>query len=308
MPRITTETSKSRDNRPHKPEPARRGKQPSTITVPAPEPEPEALVTVSRTMDVIEMLGDKVEGLSLSAVARALGVNRSIAFRILHTLRTKGYLYQDPDTESFKLTFRISNIGLRQQTATKLTDLCYPLLRALAEETGELVRLAVIENNKPVWVHSAVGSARLLRLDPTWTTDVILHVHAVGKAYLSTLDDEEIIAQVGQGPFERHTSRSMGDLKSLLKDVAESRNRGFAMNCEESEVGVGAIAAPVCTQLREVRRCVGVVSIAAPISRISCADLAKRGPRLMEVCGNLAKGWPLSLPSDALAVNSARYP
>src|SRR6266481_5991937 len=180
MPMLKAGSAKLRATRTQKPERARRAKQ-SGRSIEA--PEPEALVTVSRTMEVIEMLGDKVEGLSLSAIGRALGVNRSIAFRILHTLRTKGYLYQDPDTESFKLTFRISNIGLRQQTATKLTDLCYPLLRALAEETGELVRLAVIENDKPVWVHSAVGSARLLRLDPTWTTDVILHVHAVGKAY-----------------------------------------------------------------------------------------------------------------------------
>jgi IclR family transcriptional regulator, acetate operon repressor len=122
----------------------------------------------------------------------------------------------------------------------------------------------------------------------------------VGKAYLSTLDDEEIVARVGTGPFERHTPRSITDLKTLRKDIAETRSRGFAINCEESDVGVGAIAAPICTQLREVKRCVGLVSIAAPISRISCADLAKRGPRLMEVCRQLAGGWPLSLPVTQL--------
>jgi len=299
MPRTTTEAVKSREARAPKPERARRAKDPGHASVTA-EPETEALITVSRTMEVIEMLGDKVEGMALSAIARELDVNRSIAFRILHTLRMKGYLYQDPDTESFKLTFRISNIGLRQQTATRLTDLCYPILRALAEETGELVRLAVVENERPVWVHAAVGSARLLRIDPTWSTDLVFHGHAVGKAYLSTLDDKEIATLVGQGPFERHTPHSIVDLKSLLKDIAETRNRGFAINNEETDVGVGAIAAPVCTQLREVKRCVGVVSIAAPISRIPCTELAKRGPRLMEVCRQIAAGWPLSLPVTQL--------
>jgi len=294
MPRLQAGSAKLRDTRTQKPERARRAKQ-SSRSIAA--PEPEALVTVSRTMEVIEMLGDKVEGLSLSAIARALGVNRSIAFRILHTLRGMGYLFQDQDTESFKLTFRISNVALRQQTATRLTDLCYPVLRALAEETGELVRLAVVENDKPVWIHAAVGSARLLRIDPTWSTELVYHIHAAGKAFLSSLSDEEIAARLGNGPFERHTPHSITDLKSFLESIAEARKQGFAMSCEEAEVGVGAIAAPLFTHLREVRRCVGVVSIAAPTSRISCTELATRGPRLLEICRQLAVGWPLATPA-----------
>ncbi len=284
-----------RSTRTLKPERTRRPKPVSRSIAAA---EPEALVTVSRTMEVIEMLGDKVEGLSLSAIARTLSVNRSIAFRILHTLRGMGYLFQDQDTESFKLTFRISNVGLRQQTANRLTDLCYPILRGLAEETGELVRLAVVENDKPVWIHAAVGSARLLRIDPTWSTELVYHIHAAGKAFLSTLSDEEIAARLGNEPFVKYTPHSITDLKRYLVDIAETRKQGFALSCEEAEVGVGAIAAPVFTHLREVRRCVGVVSIAAPTSRIACVDLPTRSPRLLEICRQLAAGWPLTTPGS----------
>jgi len=248
------------------------------------------LAAVDRAMRTLEMLADAAEGLSTSEVARNLDVNKQIAVRILVTLLQSGYVFQTPD-QLYKLTYKVGNLGYRQQSTARLTDQCVPMIRALAEETGELVRLAVIEAGQPVWLHAASGRIHRLRLDPVWPAEVQPHVHAVGKVMLSTLTDAEIADRIGPEPFRQETPQSITTLARLLEEIRLVRDRGFATSCEEAEPGVGAIAAPIIPG--HVKRPVGIVSIAAPTARVSCAALEGWSARLIEIAHQLADVWPL---------------
>ena len=128
------------------------------------KPAIDFLSTVERAMRVIEYLSDAQEGLSVSELARRLATNKSIAFRILSTLETLHYVYQEKLTQRYRLTYRISNLALRQAANSGLLDQCVPVLRALADRTGELVRLAIIEDDQPVWMHAESGPQRRLQI------------------------------------------------------------------------------------------------------------------------------------------------
>jgi IclR family acetate operon transcriptional repressor len=244
-------------------------------------------------MRVIEMLAEEVDGLSASTIARKLDVNKSIAFRILSTLRNDQYIYQEPLTQVYRLTYRISNIAMKQQANAHLTEQCFPIIHQLAEECGELVRLAVVEGGRPVWIHSASGPSRRLRIDPAWTTDLFWNVHAVAKAVLIPLSDKELRERVGPGPFRPLTALTITSIEGLIKNIGEARKLGFAISCDEAEVGVGAVAAPIYSGDGQQRRCVAVVSIAAPTSRVSCDALRGWGKRLLEASNRLEVVWPL---------------
>jgi IclR family transcriptional regulator, acetate operon repressor len=252
----------------------------------------DALVTIQRTMQVFEMLADDVDGVAISDIARKLDVNKSIAFRIVATLRSAGYIYKRSN-DTYRLTFRISNLGLRQQANARLTDQCHPVIRALADETGELIRLAIIERGKPIWVHAASGPQRRLRIDPVWHAEVVYHTHAVGKAWLSTLTDDQIVAITGPGPFLAQTRYSKTTLSALLEEITETRKNGVAISVEESELGVGAIATPIMAGHDNQRVCVAVVSIAAPTSRMDRASLLGAGEKLLQARHELEAVWPL---------------
>lgn len=254
----------------------------------------DALVTIQRTMKVFEMLADDVDGVPISEIARQLEVNKSIAFRIVATLRSAGYIYQSED-ETYRLTFRLSNLGLRQQANARLTDQCFPIIRALADETGELIRLAIIEEGKPIWVHAASGPQRRLRIDPVWQAEVVYHTHAVGKAWLATLDNEQIAEMLGPGPFSEQTRFSKTSLSELMADIDEARRRGFAVSVEESELGVGAIATPIMVRHDKRDLCVAVVSIAAPTSRMDREALIAAGAKLLNARLDLEVAWPLDV-------------
>ena len=69
---------------------------------------------------------------------------------------------------------------------------------------------------------------------------------------------------------------------------------GYSISYEENEIGVGAIAAPLLiTDTAMVKRCVGVVSVGAPVYRTSKKELQALAPLLMEKTGALSKIWPI---------------
>ncbi|MEZ5783965.1 MAG: IclR family transcriptional regulator [Rhizobiaceae bacterium] len=261
-----------------------------------PEKADDTIVSVERAFEIIEMLADSVDGLPLSEISRALDLNKAIVSKLLHTLEGLQLVWRDERAQRYYLTYSISNIGLRHLQTSRLLDQCSAALRQLAEETGELVRLAIVEpgGKRLVWVQSFAGSKRSLRIDPNYTLRIGLHTHATGKAWISTLPFSEALALLlhdGLEPLTIHSKTSINDIRAELDAVRES---GFSVSYEENELGVGAVAAPImASTLGGVTECVGVVSLAAPSNRMSRADLEACSPIVMATTRRLGETWPL---------------
>ncbi|MBA4791693.1 MAG: IclR family transcriptional regulator [Pseudomonadota bacterium] len=261
-----------------------------------PEKLDETIVSVARTFEVIEMLADSVDGLPLAELSRQLGLNKAIVTKIMHTLENLALVWRDERAQRYYLTYRISNLGLRHLQTSRLLDQCSAALRQLAEETGELVRLAIVEpgGQRIVWVQSFAGSKRSLRIDPNYSLQIGLHTHATGKAWLSTLpfaDALKLLLQQGLNPLTAHSKTSVAEIRAELEEAAR---RGFALSYEENELGVGAVAAPIrASTLGGEPECVGVVSLAAPSNRMSRSDLESYGLIVVATTTRLGETWPL---------------
>ena len=262
---------------------------------PPAKPVETTVLAVERALETIELLSGAADGLSLSEISRELIINKAIASRLLETLEHAGYVWRDDTTQRYHLTYRVSNLGLRQLQQSGLLGQCTSLLEDLAERTGELVRLSVVERGEKItWVYAAVGTRRTLRIDPNFNFEVSLHSHATGKAWLMMLTPEramELLKREGMAALTPHTNV---DVKSLRKELDAASRRGFALTFEENEIGVGAVAAPIMApRLSGGTECVGVVSVAAPTNRMTRAAIEACGPLAAEVAARLALMWPL---------------
>ncbi len=253
------------------------------------------VLAVERALRLIDELAEAPNGLSLAEMAERLVVNKAIAVRLLETMEKSGYLWRDDVAQRYHLTYRISNLGLRQLQHSGLLGQSTGILKALAERTGELVRLSVVERGERItWVHAVPGTRRAIRIDPSFNFDVSLHTHATGKAWLMTLDAARagaLLARVGLAALTPH---SQTDIAALRTELDASRRRGFALTYQENEIGVGAVAAPIrASRLNGARECVGVVSVAAPTNCMSRADIEACGPLAVEAARRLERIWPL---------------
>lgn len=256
----------------------------------------ETIVSVDRAFSIVELLADAADGASLAEIARALDVNKAIAVKLLNTLERLEIVWRDDRVQRFYLTYRISNLGLRHLQTSRLLDQCAVVLKTLAEETGELVRLAVVEpgGERLTWVHLVAGTKRTLQIDPNYSLAISLHSHAIAKAWLSTMPFDTALQLILKQGIERHTVNTKTSISAIKADLEEAARRGFACSFEENEIGISAVAAPVfASVLTGGTECVGAVSLAAPTNRMSSADLEACGPQVVRTAEHLGRIWPL---------------
>lgn len=268
---------------------------PAIIRRPAERTAEDTIVSVERAFEIVEHLADLSGGSSLADIARHLDVNKQIAVKLLSTLERLGLVWRDDRVQRYNLTFRISNLGLRQLQKSRLLDQCAAVLKTLAEQTGELVRLAIVEHDERItWVHAVAGTKRSLQIDPNYSLAVQLNAHAIAKAWLSTLPFERALKLMLRQGIVAMTPHTKVTLEAIRADLSDAARAGFAASYEESELGVSAIAAPVMvTSLAGKRECVGAVSLAAPMHRMGRAEFEACAPALIEAVGRLGKIWPL---------------
>jgi len=265
----------------------RPAKTPPTVT--------GGVVSVRRSLQLLELMSAGDIYWSLAEIGRQLDVNKAIALRLIDELRSAGFVYRDDITGDYVLTYKLSNLGLRKLDQTRILDQSSGVLRELANETGELVRLGVVEfGRKVTWVLAFVGARRTLHIDPNYRLDIQLNTHAAGKAWLSTLPPEEAWRVLLETGIEKCTPHSKTERHEIEADLAESRARGFALTYEENELHVGAIAAPILVrQPSGQTQCVGVISVAAPTWRVSREDLLALTPALLRGVAKLSDMWPI---------------
>jgi DNA-binding IclR family transcriptional regulator len=262
------------------------------LETPLEEARVDSIASVERALKIIEWLADMPEGLSFSEIVERLQLNKAIAFKLLGTLESCGYVFRNDRTANYCLTLRISNLALRKLSGARLLDQSRAILLPLADETGELVRLAVVEEigDRPrlTWVLSLLPRRQVLQIDPNYSLEIGLHTHAAGKAWLATLPFDDALALVKAKKFNAMTPRSIVTVEGLRKELKRTAAQGYAVSWEEHAVGVSAIGLPIMTN----RKCVGVVTVAAPSARRTREEFLAWLPAMKSAADKLGASWP----------------
>ncbi|OWT54813.1 hypothetical protein CEY11_21920 [Candidimonas nitroreducens] len=258
------------------------------------EKQTETIAGVERALFIIERLADSREGLSFTEILNLLGVNKSIAFKLLNTLIATQYVFKDEHSGNYCLTYRISNVGMRKMSRSRLLNQSQVILRELADQTGEFIRLAVVEQDAITWVMSILTKKRILQIDPNYSTEITFHTHAAGKAWLATLDPADARRLILARGLPRMTPHSLVDIKKIMADLRLTAERGYAISYEEHGLGVGAVGAPILIRPfdQDEPLCVGVITLAAPVAHMDRPALEQCAPKVIAAAEKLAAVWP----------------
>ena len=260
---------------------------------------------IGRALRVLELLAPAAKGMRLTDIATVLGVNKAIAFRTLSALLDSGYVVKDDATERYLATMKLASLGLRRLDVAKLDEWAQGLLDKLAETTHELVRLAVADGDTLRWIAKAQGSNSRLIVDPVSGADVILHATATGKAWLSLLEDADVVSLLERRGLHAVTEHTQTDLTTFLEELRTVRRQGYATVLEEMDEGINAIAAPITVIANDSRRCVGTVSVAGPASRMTADALESFASPLLATAASLGDQWQVYM-RHATAVDVRR--
>lgn len=243
---------------------------------------------MERTLGILELLSRHGEGLELAVLADQLNMPRSAAHRLLADLARLGYVRQARGRGDYLLTTKLVSMGLSYLSHSGIVDVAQPLLNQLAEASGELVRLSVVDGERLTWVARAQGARQGLRYDPDMGIDARLSCSSSGWAWLSTLGDDEglaLVARQGLGAAEDFGPNAPATLQEVMAGVRATRERGYSMTTDIYGLGLSAMSAPVRFAGQPA---IGVLTIAGPTVRFTPQRMQELGPELLSVAAQLA--------------------
>lgn len=250
---------------------------------------------LEKALTIVELLVDHPVGLAVSAIAAATDQPLSGVHRTLQELARLGYVRQAEAHGGYALTIKLPAMGLGFMGRAGITDVAQPVLDRLAVDSGELIRLSVLDGDRLIWVAVAQGATRGLRYDPGQEQGVVVHLasSAGGKALLSTMSDEEALRRVSAQGLIREAEGAGPDapqsLTRLLHDIALARQNGYAVAVDSYIAGMAAMAVPVRYQGMN-GRVLGCLSIAGPAVRMTESRMAELAPRLQAAAAELGEG------------------
>ncbi|MCF6370836.1 IclR family transcriptional regulator [Rhizobium halophilum] len=227
--------------------------------------------TLEKSLTIIQLLAERPNGLSVSLIAQKVNQPASGVHRTLNELIRLGYVRQVQDQGDYALTMKLAALGVGFLGRTGVGDVAQPIIDRLAQKSGELVRLSVIDAEDLIWVAVAQGATGGLRYDPGAEQGVIVHLasSAGGQAWLASMSDDEALQKVSrQGLTNPDRPTGPGaprTITQLLRILAETRERGYAVSSNSYTLGMTAMAVPV----RSNGQVISCLSIAGPAVRMS---------------------------------------
>ena len=243
---------------------------------------------MGRTLGILERLSAEVRGVSLATLADELHIPRSAMHRLLLELTEHGYVRQSRDRGDYMLTTKLVSLGLNYLKGSGVVDLCQPVLDRLAEASGELVRLGVVDVDHLTWVALSQGARAGLRYDPDQGIDAKLSCTASGHAWLSTLSDDDaltLVSRQGLGKPSDYGPNAPASPTALLKALRIARRQGYAIAADTYAQGVSAIATPIAVPGKGA---VGVLAISGPSVRVTGDKMRRLLPDLMAAAADIA--------------------
>ncbi len=244
--------------------------------------------SVSRAFDLLERLADAGGELGLSQLATAAGLPPATIHRLMQSMVAGGYVRQEP-SRRYALGPRLIPLG--EVAGRALGSWARPYLAELVAEIGETANMAMLEGDAVVYL-AQVPSAHSMRMFTEVGRRVMVHCTGVGKAILSQLPDADVARIAATAGMPARTPHTLTTVDALLTEVRGVRDRGYAVDDEEQEVGVRCVAVPVPGTAGRL-----AISISGPTARVTSERVAVLAPILQRIAERLAADQAAGQPA-----------
>ncbi|MFJ3308787.1 IclR family transcriptional regulator [Streptomyces sp. NPDC086549] len=232
--------------------------------------------SVDRAISVLEILAQRGEA-GVSEVAAEIDVHKSTAFRLLGALEARGLVEQAGERGKYRLGFGIVRLAGAVTGRLDITQQGRPVCERLAEEIGETVNIAVMQEHYAINLYQVRGPAAVAAHN--WVGELTpLHATSSGKILLAHLPAKERAALLSESGLKKVTPHTLTAKAKLEKNLAEARERGYAWTLEELEIGLHAMAAPVRDRDGEV---IAAISASGPSYRFTEERMHELAPVLV---------------------------
>lgn len=231
--------------------------------------------SLETTFSIVTELEER-GGARVTELARATGLSKGSVHKHLTSLRQNDFVVKEGD--HYRLGMRFLDIGGHVRDRIPGAHVIRSKVRELAEETEETAQFAVAEHGRAVIVFREAGRHGVYTRGRVGKR-FYLHQTSTGKAMLSKMSDDDVRAIVEDQGLPKLTENTITDLDQLLEDLDRTRERGYAVNKNESTEGLQSVGVPI---ERPNDRLLGAMAVVGPSSRLRVDRLEGDLPELVQ--------------------------
>lgn len=206
--------------------------------------------SVIKAFKLLDCIYEQKEPVRLEELIKMTGFKKATCHRLLQTLLSENLIVKKAGTKLYTLGPKLITLGLSALDRFDLHREALPLMNGLRDITGESVNLSILDGHEILTIER-IRSVHLYNMSIGVGSRLPIYCTSQGKAVLSFLSQEkqkEILQKIDLTPMTHKTIRSKTVLR---KELAKIRAQGYAVNREEFEVGIGAVAAPILSHSGE---------------------------------------------------------
>jgi IclR family acetate operon transcriptional repressor len=216
-------------------------------------------------LNILDEIIDSSAPLTLADVVRRFDIDRASAFRFLQTLERTGFLRKDSVTKEYDVGGRLFFWASRLREKNRLINTFHESLQDLADIVQQTTHLGLFVKNRVLLADFALSSS-LVSIRHKIGSFEPIYSSAAGKAILAFLPQklqDEIIDNI---TFEQFTKDTIIAKEPLKIDLALTRERGYAIDANETHEGLTCIARPLFDSSGEPVASIGITVVTALIS------------------------------------------
>ena len=229
--------------------------------------------TVVKAIALLKRLSSQKTELGVSDLARATGIDKVIAYRLLRTLVQEEFVSKDPISHRYRLGPAVMDLANSHVSRVEVLAVARPHLNALCKETGETVHFMVRRDLK-VSIAMVLESPHDLRVAGRIGDAVPLYCTSSGRCFIA-FGDATLRADALRGPLGPWTPFTITDRAALEAEIDRVRADGFAIDDRQILEHARAAAAPIFGADGEVLSCIVVIGPSMRVTRAKVRTFAK---------------------------------
>ncbi|HFC05165.1 MAG TPA: IclR family transcriptional regulator [Rhizobiales bacterium] len=241
--------------------------------------------SVTRAMTLLNALSYFSQGLTLSELAKKVGLANSTAHRLLTTLQNERFVRFDAERSAWLIGVQAFRVGSAFVRSRDVVTIARPFMRLLMQKEGETVSLAVEDRGEVVYL-SQVETQQMMRAICGPGGRASMHSSGIGKALLAAYPQEQLQRVMPDLTFNRQTSHTLTTPEEFSRELKKIRDQGYAVDDEEVAVGLRCVAAAIYD---ENSFPLAGLSLSGPTARIPRERLAGLGQTLRAVARDITE-------------------
>ena len=219
--------------------------------------------SLERAYAILETMADAGGVISLSQLANDAQLPLPTIHRLVRTLVDLGYVRQEASRQ-YSLGPRLIRLG--ETTSRMVSRWARPHMERLAHELGESVNLAMLDGDQVVYIGQVMASRNSMRMFTEVGRRVLPHSTGVGKAIMAGMDPEAVQAILARTGMPARTEHTITDPEAFAAELGRTRERGYALDEGEQEVGVRCVAVAIPGSPQPL-----ALSVSGPLPRMTDA-------------------------------------